>query len=260
MWGGMFQLRKWYLDCTTPEGGAAIGYWAKAGWGALQLRYAGLLTIPAVAGDAATTSTFRAGNEPTMVDGVIHWSCRALGVQGHWTACCPSVERTLLETEAGSLKWSCVMPRGSCDLDAGGTLVQGLGYAEVLEMTIAPWRLPIRELRWGRWLSSIGSLTWIDWRGPRTLTLIHDEGREVGGVVLDDGVSLSDGRRLSFEAPRVIRDGALGATVLKSLPVGREALPTALLRTHEQKWLARGVLSPSGVDGWVIHERIVFGE
>lgn len=256
----MFQLRKWYLDCTTPEGGAVIGYWARARWGGLRVSYASVLT--ALPGDSLvkSSSTLRAGAQPEHSSGAIAWSCPALGVRGRWSALCPGLERTLLENDAGSVRWSCVMPRASCRMELGGLTVEGLGYAEVLEMTIAPWRLPIRELRWGRWLSENGSLAWIDWRGDRPLTLIVDEGHEVGGVVGDDGISLHDGRRLSFDAPRILREGELGTTVLRTIPGLRHALPPALLRTHERKWLGRGVLSPSGEIGRVIFERVVFGE
>ena len=45
--------------------------------------------------------------------------------------------------------------------------LRGTGYAERILITIPPWRLPIRELRWGRWIGEAASrsVVWIDWRG-----------------------------------------------------------------------------------------------
>lgn len=256
----MFHLRKWYLDCTTAGGDAFILYWARARWGAFSVSYASLITLVTNASNTHTQSTLRSGEEPTRNDTEIHWSCPALNLRGRWASLSPGIERTLLQSEGGSVRWSCLMPRASCSLTLDNRPVEGLGYAEVLEVTIAPWRLPIKELRWGRWLSADGSLSWIDWRGPHPLSLIVDGGVEAAGAVTDDAVTLHDGRRLTLNSKRIIRDGELGATVLNAVPGLNRAVPPALLRTHEQKWLARGDLAPTGANGWAIYERIVFGD
>lgn len=150
------------------------------------------------------------------------------------------------------------MPRAMCRVSLRDEVFDGMGYAELLEMTVAPWKLPIRELRWGRWLSENSSVTWIDWQGAFPLSLVLEDGIPSEGCVADDGVKMGD-RCLRLTTDRVIRSGTLGATVLGSLGGIGDALPPALARTHEQKWLSRGSLEPQRLQGWAIHERVVFG-
>jgi hypothetical protein len=152
------------------------------------------------------------------------------------------------------------MPWAACSVELEDAApVEGRGYVEVLEMTLPPWTLSIRELRWGRWLSDGTSLVWIDWRGARPLTLILEQDREVRGAVADDGVELEGGRRLLLTPLRTIRDGRLGETALEGIPKIRDAVQPSFLGAVEQKWLGRGVLEPGGETGQAIYERVVFG-
>ncbi len=259
----MFHLRKWYLDCTTPDGAAAAAYWAQAQWGALRVSYAGLLHLFPRASTPVSRSSFFATTEPAPANGTLNWTCPALNFNGEWCSTRPTVSRTLLETPSGSVHWSCIMPCAACTLDIAGTRLTGLGYIELLEMTIPPWRLPIKHLRWGRWLTPLDSLVWIDWEGPHPLTLVLRNGEECKATVSDCSIALSDGQRLDLHGPRVILHGNLGATVLASIPGAAKVLPPAIMRTHEQKWLTRGTLSPNPAntpDGWAIHERVDLGE
>lgn len=255
----MFYLKKWYLDCTTEDGHAVIAYWATVNWGAIKLSYASLIHSAPDAPKTETSTTFRPGPAPEMSGTQLSWSCPNLNLKGTWSQLCPSAERTLLETDSGKLKWACLMPRSRANLSIRGIPHHGLGYVEHLEMTIAPWLLPIRELRWGQWQSPTTSLAWIDWRGTHPLSLILRDGLVVTGTISDNQINLDSGEILSLDTNRVIRDGELGATVLRAIPGVSNLLPPAIMRTHEKKWLSRGVLSPSSSAGTSIHERIVFG-
>ena len=255
----MFHLKKWYLDCTTQDGHAFIAYWATVNWGAITLSYASLIHSAPDSQNVETSTTFRPGPAPKISGTQLAWSCPHLNLQGTWSKLCPGAERTLLEKESGTLKWSCLMPRSQANLTIRSKPYHGLGYVEHLEMTIAPWLLPIRELRWGQWQSPSTSLAWIDWRGTHPLSLILRDGLEVAGTISDNQISLNTGEVLSLDTSRIIRDGELGATVLRAIPGVSNLLPPALLRTHEKKWLSRGVLSPSNTPGHSIHECISFG-
>ncbi len=255
----MFHLKKWYLDCTAEDGHAFIAYWATVNWGAIKLSYASLIHSAPDAPKTESSTTFRPGPPPELANTKLSWSCPNLNVDGTWSKLCPSAERTLLKNDAGTLKWSCLMPRSQASLSIRGVTYQGLGYVEHLEMTIAPWLLPIRELRWGQWQSPTTSLAWIDWRGKLPLSLILRDGLEVPGTISDTEIRLDSGEQLSLDTNRIIRDGELGATVLRAIPGVSNLLPPALLRTHEKKWLSRGVLSPQNASGFSIHERVVFG-
>lgn len=253
-----FGLRKWYMDCTASDGSFFVGYWARVRWGPLRLGYAGVIHSACGSEPPRASSTLRPGKGPSQSGDELVWNCHALGLHGRWKRLCPPVQRTLFDSDEGTVRWSCGVPRAMCRVSLRDEVFDGMGYAELLEMTVAPWRLPIRELRWGRWLSESTSVTWIDWRGPYPLSLVLEDGISSEGRVADDGVMIGD-RRLSLTTDRVIRSGTLGATVLGSLGAIGNVLPPALARTHEQKWLSRGSLGPNRLQGWAIHERVVFG-
>jgi|SRR5437588_3507654 len=77
----------------------------------------------------------------------------------------------------GAIEWHCVHPRARTTVDLGdGVVIQGLGYVERLEMTVAPWNLPLEGLRWGRFLSDSGSVVWIDWQGEYVRKIVLENG------------------------------------------------------------------------------------
>lgn len=259
-----FRLTKWYMDCISPDGAFAVAYWARLHWGPLSLCYAGLMRSSSLVQPVVSRSTLRGGAGPIASATGVEWRCKGLGVHAAWRALCPSVERELYCTPAGAVRWKCIVPRGSCSLRVGDDTCVGLGYVEVLEMTLAPWDLPIAQLRWGRWIGAEGGITWIRWDGGHPLSLVLCDDTEVEATVSDDCIAFADGRRLELAVARVVREGMLGSTVLRSLPGVRLVAPKALLQTCEHKWLSKGQLigdmaSTPRQEAWAIHERVDFG-
>ena len=66
----------------------------------------------------------------------------------------PNPDGILLTEGPGALRWIVPIPSAQVEgtIRAGGkeTKVTGLGYHDVVATDIPPWRLPIRELLWGR--------------------------------------------------------------------------------------------------------------
>ena len=162
----MWMLSKWYQDCVTDAGDAFIGYHASLRINRLTLPYAQVIVKPH-ARPTRSRSTFRRTSQPVSADSRLDWHCDRLGVSGRWSGHAPSYRRTLYQAPDGAIRWHCTLPCAQAEvtLEDGHTLT-GLGYAEYLEVTLQPWRLPIRELRWGRFLSTEDAVTWIEWRGP----------------------------------------------------------------------------------------------
>src|SRR5687767_9935149 len=226
-----FTLSKWYLDCVAPDGGAFIGYHAELRWKRLAIAYASALRHRD--GATATSTSLLGGPAPSARGRSIHWSSARLGVEADWDGLAPAVERTLFESPDGAVAWRCLHPRASAEVSvAGEPSFVGLGYVEHLEVTLPPWRLPIEELRWGRFLSEGRAVVWLDWRGPRPLTLVFDDGAESPGAsVRDDCVVLDGGRtRLVFAETRTLRDGPLVETALAGVPGLRALAPARALR------------------------------
>lgn len=259
-----FRLTKWYLDCVTPEGHATIAYVSDLSWRGLAFRYASVLRH---ADGRSTTRTSLMRTEPPAVRGpVLRWSCPRLGASGTWQALVPAVAETLLSNRAGQVEWSCLQPAAKVtirDAERAPHSVAGLGYAERLVTTIAPWRLPIRELHWGRFVSldARTSIVWIDWRGDHAVRLAVRDGVRLGADIRADRIAFEDGAVLRLDQRDVLREGTLGSTVLRAVPRLRSVLPRGILGVHECKWRSRGALARAGhpeIDGWAVHEVVGF--
>ena len=131
-------------------------------------------------------------------------------------------------------------------------------------MTVAPWNLPLRRLRWGRFTSASDWVVWIDWAGDFTRRLVYKNGIEVQAATAgDERIEFEDGSRLTMDRSLTLRNGALGATALCGIPGLRDTMPGRLLRIEECKWRSRACLEPIGrpqVEGWAIHERVEWPE
>jgi hypothetical protein len=253
-----FELSKHYLDCVGDGGDVVIAYVAELRLGALALRYASTL-VQRAGRETVVQATLRGAPPPAPNGDTLAWSAPALGVAGRWTALSSEVSDTVLARDDGRVAWRCLMPRARAEVTLPeGPPIRGLGYVEHLSLTLAPWQLPIDELRWGRFLAEDAALVWIDWRGPHTRQVVLLDGAKAGPARVDDhSLSTDDGAvRLTFEAQRVLREGAIGKTTLAILPAVETILPVRILATEERKWVARGVLDRGGrrSEGWVIHE------
>lgn len=258
-----FYLSKWYLDCVADNGDTFTSYAALLRWRILTLHYSSFLFFSRRTGMLTKTS-LRRHAPPCPEDGTIRWVSAPLAIEGSWTQDADPIEQQLLDSPDGAVTWSCMQPRAKAHVLLGGqTEMRGLGYAEHMKMTIRPWRLPIRELRWGRFLSETDAVVWIDWIGNLPQTYVFHNGRlDAGGAVTDREIISSDGKkRLSLTGGSVLREGALGSTVLAAVPGMNLITPLRTLRTHERKWRSHGVFTHDSEplsDGWAIHELVRF--
>jgi hypothetical protein len=258
-----FLLSKWYMDCVSENGGAFIGYVASLRWRGLSLHYSSVLHY--VHGkEVEVDISLQESTIPQVKGSSIQWSSPRLGVSGKWEAIAQPIKRSLLEMPAGSIQWHCLQPRARAEISIGnGQRLAGLGYVEHLTMTIPPWRLPFDELRWGRFLSDEDSLVWINWRGAHSLNLSFHNGVQVENALITDYGLHAEDTCLDLGDNVVLREGELVETALSSIPGIRNLFPFRILRTHERKWLSRGVLKKSQVEsntGWAIHEVVRWPE
>lgn len=283
-----FQLTKWYLDVVTEAGEVAVLYWARLEYHTFGGTYAGLMHRD-VTGRVRSATSLRAGGAPEVSAGPgssreVAWSCSSLGATtGVWRSCTPTAERELWRSgardrhamrEVGNSRgvvWSCIAPAADATLVLDGRTIRGTGYVERLHLSAVPWSLPIRELRWGRWIgrddatnavAPLRSVVWIDWRGTYPLTLIVRDGQQIEGSVGDQLVRIGEAT-IALPHDATLCEGPIGITALAGIPGVNRILPAALLATHEHKWLDRSVLhEPGGASapaGWAIHELVRFG-
>jgi hypothetical protein len=217
--------------------------------------------------DASTRSLYSLQRQqpPAIEDGCIRWDSPKWQAQGRWTELGVPVRKMLYESDSGSLEWTCLAPRASASFKIGEGKVgedhvsNGWGYVEHLRLTVAPWRLPICRLRWGRFVNAANALVWIDWSGPHNTRFVCLNDSDVSAdEINDDEVVLGEKQgTLQLYDSRVIREGKLGATALSIIPMSNILFPSSVLNMRECKWLSRALLRrPGRADslGMAIHE------
>jgi len=252
-------ISKWYMDCVSEAGDVLVGYSTLIKWRNLTKGVSSTLEHTEATG-SRTRVSMRGFQPPELDENTLRWRSRPLGVDGEWVADEAPVKKRLLDADEGFIDWSCYQPRARVRIARSDSrqVIEGLGYVEHLRMTVRPWELPIEELRWGRFVAAGQSLVWIEWRGPRPLTVAFRNGLPVEvSAVSDKELALEDGVRLQLEDRLVLREGPLVSTVFSETPLLRSLLPDKMLKTYECKWRSRGRLSCPRQEesrGWVIHE------
>lgn len=255
-WVG-FSLTKWYLDVVTEDGRLAIAYWAEVRWKSIHQTLCGLLLHGGTTADPWRFSG-RAVPAPTPDEGGLHWSAEPLRLTVEVSRREPSFRQRLLETKDGVLDWCCEIPRADVRLQAGDAVLEGLGYAERLDLGVPPWRMPADEIRWGRFLSARTSVVWIDWRGIVSRHLVFQDGSPMApAAISDDQIQFGSGSRLALRERRSVSDERLGGLLAPLEALGSLVAPIA--RVHQTRWLSRGTLhgTASAIEhGWALHERV----
>lgn len=208
-------------------------------------------------GRARMSTSLSAGSEPRFDNGGLTWVSPPIGVEARLMPNCSGAESQLHE----GVRWNCVMPSADAVVQLPGRTLRGGGYGELLEITMAPWRLPIRELYWGRATCGTTSLVWIRWSGAHPLQHVWRNGVAVDATLVeDDRILLADGMHLEMSERVVLREERLAET-LKPLRALAAIGARALHDTVERKWRSRGALFDGDRrigEGWVIHERVEF--
>lgn len=258
----MFRLHKWYLDVVTDQGDALIAYAARLRWRQLRLGYAAVLHSPPSA-PAREISHFGRIGRPKLEDDVLVWDQASLHLRGRWHRSSPAVRRTLLRTSDGAIRWTCHQPSARATVECEGWALNGVGYVERLSLTIPPWKLPFRHLRWGRHASDRHAVVWINWSGRDNRQFTWLDGVEQLDARPDgSGVcGLADGVELQVRCLRDICRRPALARLSDQLPVGIQRLLTPLHGMREHKQLARSAIIRNGTladRGWTVLEEVAW--
>ncbi|HET9405690.1 MAG TPA: hypothetical protein VFO39_00485 [Candidatus Sulfotelmatobacter sp.] len=254
-----FELTKWYADCISDQGDAAIIYHAELRWRAVKLSYASLLTRRAGC-TARARYSLRRHPAPALHAGQIAWECPDWRAVGSWRDLSPPHENVLFESDSGLLAWNCLAPRAASAVRIDpDPAIEGWGYVEHLRLSVAPWQLPIRRLRWGRFVNATDALVWIDWSGSYNTRVVYLNGSSVCATEIGDSelVLAENAAVLSLDRGTILRDGLLGSTALSVIPHLNRLFPDSILNMRECKWLSRAMLRQPGHPdsiGMAIHE------
>ena len=249
-----FRLEKWYLDVADDNGSAFIGYAAKLKWKLINLSYSGF-TFLNTKGKVQQRNSFSQSDFPVSLNDQITWNKKLCS--GSWTKLSDSILETLLSTPDGDIIWHCYFPKAQATVNIGEAKVRGLGYAEFIELTILPWKLPIHQLHWGRFLSNDHVVVWIRWIGPVPKTIVFHNGVRKTDVEISQQQLLFHGFILKLREPIAMRRGTLMNTVFSRFPTLAKLFPKAVLQLRENKWCSTGELYHDDkkiASGKAIHE------
>jgi hypothetical protein len=243
------------MDCVNTRGEAVIGYWAELRWRGLTVHYASTMLYRG--GNLLEHSSMRPGPSPKLTDGLLEWSSDTLNMRGTWHGGAdPQPSRLLYGQGARRLEWQVIHPMAETNVHLDGRRISGRGYSERLILTVAPWELPIDELRWGRAHFPGRSFIWIDWTGPNPLRLVLADHEENGQAQVSDTLVSTARARILLSDRRVLRQGPVCGTSVGFIPGVRQALSKAGLLIDECKWLSAATLEEDGatLSGEAIHE------
>ncbi|MBI5784635.1 MAG: hypothetical protein HZA64_04170 [Rhodocyclales bacterium] len=248
------RLEKWYADRVSGNA-VEIEYLARLQLGPLIVSYSGEV-------GRGRRSRVRIGRTgiamPCVENGRLYW--HRDGVNQPWTwRNAHQRPITLWRDARNSVVWNPVVLNGqTTESDPNRP---GRGYAEVLTLDIAPWRLGIDALKWGRFCGERHSLVWIEWQGrfPRKLALL--DGEEQVLISADRTDICTAHARLRIADLREIVQEPLGAGALQALGPLRGIATGRFLSGVETKWLASGELECEGdaIDhGSVVFEEVIW--
>lgn len=250
-----YSIEKWYLDCTTDVGDCAIGYYASLQLGNRKFYYSALLS--SISCSIENSSIFLNTKQPDF-DGNsrLNWNEPSFNLYGSWNSLQPAFTKKLFQNSDGEVRWDCYFPLAMANIRTDSAIFDGFGYAEKMSMTIPPWKLPIRELRWGRWTADKISVVWIQWQGEYPLTLILCNGIEYTDGHITDSIIETKDFSLDLQFHQTLRDGFVINTALRNFPGIKQILPSQARYLYESKWLSRGIFKSGDTfqNGWAIHE------
>ena len=255
------RIEKWYLDSVTPDGAGVVAYTARVNFGPFALQCSEVLEWPS-GGPSAGSRVALGGPLPTAAPDEIRWQNRALHFEGKWQPGQSGIPPVALyEQPAGGISWTCLCSAGQTTVKIGGDRRDGLGYAERLVLNLSPGRLPIGELRWGRFIAAEHSFIWIRWQGPVQGNWCFHDGRRVEAEMPDLHLLTWPGHQLRLDHGIVIRSGRIAETAFKGAGLLRWLLPASVRNLQEIKWCSPGILTSADGrqhHGWSIHEVVVF--
>ena len=251
---GPFSLVKWYMDCVTDEGEAAVVYCADLQWRGMRATIGSVLEN--CDGTDARTRTSLGRFRIVCSGDNLAVEHRKLKVTGSWQAICSAFQRTVYEEAGGSIVWNCLQPGSRVKMRTGDRELEGLGYAECLTITVTPWHLPLQQLRWGRFVSAERSVAWVDWQGKHTASLAVVDGTERKLMSASESEVAIESGILKIAEGVSLRGGRLRSTILPGARALKRLFPASLFNIRERKWKSRGTFVDRGQTsrGWVIHE------
>lgn len=264
-----FHLEKWYLDIVTENGETMIFYAANLKWKKWNIPYTSWLSYNKETG-ATSKSRFSKVKLPQEKSDIISWSDHKFNISGTWKALSSSIKAQLFKSNEGELNWNCFQPRSKVSVKINDEEINGFGYAEQLALSIFPWKIPMEELRWGRYSSKENYIVWIELiKGIEKKQWLWYNGVKYENLTISDHLIYIPNEDISLilkEKVILAEEKKILKTVkilLSYLPGFNNPISNNFLNADEFKWLSHTTLMKNGKfveQGWSIHEFVNFNQ
>ena len=264
-----FHLEKWYLDIVTENGNGMIFYAAKLKWKKLEVPYTSWLSYSTEDG-ITCKSRFRKVELPNEKNDIILWNDDKFNISGTWKALSSPIKAQLFQSNEGELIWNCFQPRAKVSVKINGKEINGFGYTEQLSLNLFPWKLPMKELRWGRYISKGNYIVWIELiKGTEKQQWLWLNGVKYENATINNNLIYIPKEDLSLildknvilvEEKKILK---IVKTLLSYLPSFNNPISNNFLNAVESKWLSHATLLKNGnfvEHGWTIHEFVNFNQ
>jgi hypothetical protein len=256
-----FRLEKLYLDCIDERGNSFIIYMARLQISYFRIFYSSLIYSDST-GLTSGKSSLRKSGMNESGDSIIFYN-NILNIEGKWERVddpIPLFHYT--DKNNNELLWNCHHPKAIADIKFKGSSFRGFGYAETLMLTIQPVKLPLNELRWGRFLSDHYTITWINWKGVHPVNKLFFNGVEYTDSIFEEERIIFAGGAyvLCFNEIFVIRKGRL-ANLFSRMPWMKILFSASILNTIENKYKAKSILLRNqeiSSSGWSLYEIVIW--
>lgn len=263
-----FFLEKWFLDFVTEKGDAYIFYAAKMHWHKITIPFKSQISWSKLHGEEHK-KMFYGVTLPRKEKEIIRWSDNSFKVEGSWQANTGPLSARLFESPEGGLQWNCFQPASLVKIKINNKEFSGQGYAEQLILTVEPWKIPMNELRWGRFVAGENNLVWIEIKGAETKQWVWYNGKKIDKTEIKDQQVILPSENIHLDMNESRPVGTINniTQVIKKLtsfiPGFRHSVPLNFLMAEEHKWISKGNLYKDGLlehTGWVIHEKVIFNK
>ncbi len=263
---GNFHLNKWFLDFVGKNGEAMIFYAAKLTWRGWVVPYTSWLCYDPYDG-VNQKSRFQNVQMPEKKDSLITWNDSKFGIEGTWESLAKLLQTRIFDSEEGYLDWKCFQPSSKVRLRINDRIWEGKGYVEQLILTAPPWKIPMNELRWGRFGSIEDQMVWIELREKYKRKWLWLNGEKIKNCIIEDGYISIPEKELTLRLDQgvVIKTEKKIFSVVEKLlhyiPGFKKFMPLKFLMADEFKWLSKGQLqthSKTITTGMAIHEMVNF--
>ncbi len=253
-----FTFEKWYFDCIDEASNDVfIGYSVKLKWKFINARYQGYVFNKHDEHTEKHSLSKRA--RVNVVTPIISFASKLFDISGTWEEKDPSFTKTVFANEKGSVMLECFQPRSAVNIRIKNGIIAGTGYCERIKLTLKPWQLPFKEIRWGRCHTESDTYIWVYSKGESGLNMLLKNNKEYKIISITPTMVETSEFTLNFDKLRIVQNSRIENMIQKSITL-KTIIPQKAQRIHTLKFFSPVTIKSSAgaQTGNAIFETLTF--